>query len=138
MYRIYQLKEVTHENLRPEKSQEVQAVGGKRKSYNPDPDNGGAPGDEKHTVRNPRGKKLRKGVIADVGRGVVGVGEGTSAEVATGDPERKKGNIQTSGPDDGAEGPKRKKPEMVGKRAGDEAEPQQVKRKRKRRIRMNF
>ena len=34
LYRIYQLEGVIHENLRPEESQEVQKVGGKRKSYN--------------------------------------------------------------------------------------------------------
>jgi hypothetical protein len=29
LYRIYQLEGVIHENLRPEKSHEIQAVGGK-------------------------------------------------------------------------------------------------------------
>jgi len=134
LYRIYQFEEVAHENLRPEKSLEVQAVGGKRKSYSPDPDNSEASGDKKGALRKPVGKKLKKGVITDGGRGTVGVGEGVSAEVdvGIGSRERKEGDIPTPGEDDGE-----KKPDTGGKRAGDEVEPQQIK-KRKRRIRMNF
>lgn len=49
-----------HENLRPEKSQEVQRVGGKRKSYNLASDNGEA------LDKKPRRKKAKKGVTEAV------------------------------------------------------------------------
>lgn len=138
MYRIYQLEEVIHENLRPETSLEVQMLGGKRKSYSPDLDNGEASGNGKAATMKPRGKKTKKEVIAAIGRGDVGVGEGASTEVDKGSRGRKDGNVPTTGPDDGAKGVKGENPDTIGKQAGDEAEPQQVKRKRKRRIKMNL
>lgn len=108
MYRIYQLEEVIHENLRPGKSQEVQAIGGKRKSYNPDPDGGEALG------RKPRWNKAKKDVIESAGRGVVAVGEDASAGVDKGSRDE------------------------TGERAGDDAELPQVKKARKRKTRVDF
>lgn len=63
LYRIYQLEKVIHENLRPEKSQEVQKVGGKRKSYKLDPDNGEASEDGKIVTKKPRRKRAKKEAI---------------------------------------------------------------------------
>ena len=134
LYRIYQLEEVIHENLRPEKSQEVQMVGGKRKSYSQDFDNCEALGDEKAAAKKPRRKNARKEVIEAVGRGVVGVEE---AEVEKGSQARKEGITPITGRGGGAEGLRRKNPEATGERAGDGAEPQEVKRRRKRRIKMS-
>lgn len=138
MYRIYQLEEVIHENLRPEKSLEVQTLGGKRKSYSPDPDNDEAPGDERVTAKKPRGRRAKEEVVEAVERADVGVGEGARTEAGKGSRGRKGAGVLATGPDDGAEGLKGKEPDTVGRQAGDEAEPQQVKKKRKRRIRMDF
>ncbi|KAF9781404.1 UV-endonuclease UvdE-domain-containing protein [Thelephora terrestris] len=63
LYRIYQLEEVAHENLRPEKSQETQKLGGKRKSYKLDPDHDEAPGGAEYETKKPRRKKVKKDVI---------------------------------------------------------------------------
>ena len=138
MYRIYQLEEVIHENLRPEKSREVQTAGGKRKSYNPDHDDGEAVGGDKAAAKKPRRKKAKKGVTETVVRGVVGVGEDASAEIDKGSQGQKEGNAPTIGQGGDAEGLKGKEPDAAGERAGDEAEPPQVKRRRKRRIRIGF
>ena len=46
-------------------------MGGKRESYNPDPDSDKAPGDDKAATKKPRRKKVKKEVIEAVERGVV-------------------------------------------------------------------
>ena len=112
-------------------------VGGKRKSYSPDFDNCEALGDEKAAAKKPRRKNARKEVTEAVGRGVVGVEEGESAEVEKGSQARKEGITPITGRGGGAEGLKRKNLEGTGERAGDGAEPQEVKRRRKRRIKMS-
>ena len=71
LYRIYQLEEVIHENLRPEKSQEIQKLGGKRKSYNLDPDDEEALGGDKPATKKQRRKKVKKGVIESTELAVV-------------------------------------------------------------------
>ena len=147
MYRIYQLEEVIHENLRPEKSQEVQKLGGKRKSYNQDPDDGEAPGDNA-TKKKSRRKRAKKESIEVLGRGVAEV-EGLNVEADKGNNGRKDANLPTTGPPDGsAEGPKhqikstrgniRKKEEPVVDVEDGEADVAKVAQKRKkRRIRAN-
>ena len=71
LYRIYRLEEVIHENLRPEKSQEIQKLGGKRKSYNLDPDDEEALGGDKPATKKQRRKKVKKGVIESTELAVV-------------------------------------------------------------------
>lgn len=123
MYRIYQLEEVIHENLRPEKSQETQKAGGKRKSYNSDPDDGEAPGNNKAATKKPRRKVTKKDVVEAVERGVVGVGGDASAQVDEGGlpSNGREANLLTTGLD------------------GDEADVARVVQKRKkRRIKKNL
>lgn len=154
LYRVYQLEEVIHENLRPEKSQEDQRAGGKRKSYNPGPDDGEAPGEHMAAAKKSRRKRVKKEVIE--------VGRSMDAEVDGGSPGRKDANLPTEKPDDSAgglerevlsprEGNKKKERNVTnvegetddvkvvqkGKKpetAGDTAEPPQIKKRRKRRI----
>lgn len=80
MYRIYQLEEVVHENLRPEKSQEVQKLGGKRKSYKLDPDDDEAPGGAEYEAKKPRRKKVKKDVIESTELAVAETGQVVETE----------------------------------------------------------
>ena len=145
LYRIYQLEEVIHENLRPEKSQEVQKVGGKRKSYDLDPDNCEAPEDGNATPKKPRRKKRTKGTVEAVEPRDVVVGEDVNIKVDKERPLPKgqsKTGPQTTGPDGSAEEPKpevvstrknrRKKKESVTDAEGGEADVGKVTRKRKK------
>ena len=90
MYRIYKLEEVIHENLRPEKSQEVQKVGGKRKSYNLDPDNSEALEDDNTRSKKPRRKKAKKGITEAVGPEVVVAGADADAKTGKRRPSHKR------------------------------------------------
>jgi len=117
LYRIYQLEDVIHENLRPEKNQEVQKAGGKRKSYTLDPNNGGAPEGGGATSKKPRLKRARKGVTEAVKPGVV-VGEDVNVEVNTGSPSsegQEEASLPATRPDSGAGEPK---PETVSASRG--------------------
>lgn len=116
LYRIYQLEDVIHENLRPEKNQEVQKAGGKRKSYNLDPDNGEAPEGSGATSKKPRVKRARKGVTEAVEPGAI-VGN-VNVEVDTGSPLPKvqeEVSFPATGPDGGGREPKS---EVVSARRG--------------------
>ena len=84
LYRIYQLEEVAHENLRPEKSQEVQKVGGKRKSYSLDHDNGETLEDGNATSKKPMRKKGTKGTIEVMEPGNVVIREDVNVDVDKG------------------------------------------------------
>ena len=74
LYRIYQLEEVIHENLRPEKSQEIQKAGGKRKSYNL-ADDREPPENNQSATKKQRRKKTKKEVIRPTEPAVVEVGK---------------------------------------------------------------
>ena len=111
LYRIYQLEEVIHGNLRPEKSQEVQKAGGKRKSYNLALDDSEAPEDGNTTPKKPRRKRAKKGVTRVVESGVIAAGEDFNAEVDEGRPlpgRRTEVNLKTTGQGGGVEEPKPK------------------------------
>ena len=137
LYRIYQLEEVIHENLRPEKSQEAQKVGGKRKSYSLN--NGEAPEDGNAISKKQRRKKGTKGAVEAVVR------EDMNAGVDKGRPLPKRQNkaiSPTTGPDGGTEEPKpdvvsarrnrRTKKESIANVESSEAEVGKVARKRKK------
>lgn len=138
LYRIYQLEEVIHENLRPEKSQEVQKAGGKRKSYNLALNNGEAPEDGNVTSKKPRRKRAKKGVTGVVESGVVTAGGDFSAKVDDGGVEDLKPKVMSgrrargkkeivAGVEDGEADivrvvRKRKKSEVSGEQASSEGE----------------
>lgn len=110
LYRIYQLEEVIHENLRPEKSQEIQKVGGKRKSYKLDPNNTEA----KSVTKNPRRKKTKKDAIGPTKHASVEVGVDVNVERGAGGAWPKgEASIPTSRPDGGAG---QQKPDVVSAR----------------------
>lgn len=133
-----------HENLRPEKSREAQKVGGKRKSYNLDPDNSETPEDNSATSKKSRPKKSKK-VVEAVEPEIVVSREDAIGQVDKGRPSpkgRKKASILTTKPDGGTEKPK---PEVVSTRKnrgvrkgsfaeveGGEADVAKVVRKRKK------
>ena len=139
LYRIYRLEEVIHENLRPEKSQEVQKVGGKRKSYSLDPDNGEVLEDGSATSKKPIRKKGMKGTIEAVEPVDVTAREDVNVKVDKGRslPERR----NKASPPTAGEEPKpevvsarrnRRKKESVTDVEGGEADVGKVARKRKK------
>lgn len=162
LYRIYQLEEVIHENLRPEKSQEIQKVGGKRKSYDVNA-NSGTPVDDRPATKNPRRKKTKEGAVEPTELVSVEVGIDVNEVGGPPLPKAEGSSLPTSGPDGDAEerGPglvssrrgrrkrelgtesgetgvarvvrKRKKLATEGERIDDDAKTSQAKQLRKRR-----
>ena len=90
LYRIYQLEEVIRENLRPEKSQEVQKVGGKRKSYSL-PGTGKVEECGNTTSNKSRRKKRKKDLMEAVGPASIGPKDGVEEPELDALPARKSG-----------------------------------------------
>lgn len=117
LYRIYQLEEVILENLRPEKSQEVQKVGGRRKSYSL-PDNGEVSECDNTTSNKSRRKKPKKEIVEVVGPVNIGPEGGAEEPELDAVSARKSGrkrrgslaNVEGDGANVIKAGRKRKKP----------------------------
>ena len=112
LYRIYQLEEVIHENLRPEKSQEIQKAGGKRKSYDL-ADDGEPPEDNRSATKKQRRKKTKKEAIRSTEPTVVEVGKDMNIEGDKAGPPLEEGEqvialVPAPGRDGGVEGRKPK------------------------------